>query len=169
MGDYNRWMNESLYEAASTLPPAVLAEDRGAFFCSLLGTFNHLLVADTIWLQRFAHHPGRFSALEPLLNKPTMSTLDEVLYEDFQQLRQARQGMDEMILAFVKEAKEADYEQLLAYRNTKDIAFQKPFGSLMLHFFNHQTHHRGQVTVLLNQLGVDCGVTDLLVRIGEES
>ncbi len=167
MADYNRWMNENLYEAASTLPPAALVEDRGAFFRSLLGTFNHLMVADTIWLQRFAHHPNRFASLQPLLEIPTPHTLDETLYENFQTLRQARHHMDSTILAFVNETIESDYEQILVYKNTKGNSFNKPFGHLVLHFFNHQTHHRGQMTALLSQQGIDYGTTDLLVRIAE--
>ena len=169
MADYNHWMNENLYGAASALTPADLAEDRGAFFGSLLGTFNHLMVADTIWLQRFAHHPNRFPALQSLLQIPTPHSLDEMLYEDFKALRQARRHMDTTILAFVNETIESDFEKMLVYKSTKGDSFKKPFGPLLLHFFNHQTHHRGQITVLLNQQGIDYGTTDLLVRVAEGS
>ncbi len=169
MADYNRWMNENLYGAASALTPAALAEERGAFFGSLLGTFNHLLVADTIWLQRFAHHPNRFPVLQPLLEIPTPLSLDEMLYEDFQTLRQARRHMDTTILAFVNETIESDFEKMLVYKSMKGDSFKKPFGPLLLHFFNHQTHHRGQMTVLLSQQGIDYGTTDLLVRVAEGS
>ncbi len=169
MADYNRWMNENLYGAATNLTPAALAEDRGAFFGSLLGTFNHLMVADTIWLQRFAHHSNRFPSLQPLLKIPTPHSLDEMLFEDFQTLREARHHMDATILAFVNETVESDYEKMLSYKNMNGISFSKPFGPLVQHFFNHQTHHRGQMTVLLSQQGVDYGTTDLLVRIADSS
>ena len=165
MADYNCWMNDNLYGAASTLSAADLAEDRGAFFGSILGTFNHLLVADTIWLQRFAHHPNRFPALQPLLKTPVPRALDETLHEDFKTLRKARHQMDATILTFVNETVESDYERLLAYRNTKGDSFERHFGHLVLHFFNHQTHHRGQITTLLSQQGIDYGVTDLVLRI----
>ncbi len=127
------------------------------------------MVADTIWLQRFAHHPNRFPALQPLLEIPTPHLLDETLYEDFQALRQARRHMDATILAFVNETVESDFDQILVYKNTKGITFKRLFGPLMLHFFNHQTHHRGQMTALLSQQGIDYGTTDLLVRIAEGS
>lgn len=165
MADYNHWMNENLYGAASALSAADLAEDRGAFFGSILGTFNHLMVADTIWLQRFAHHPNRFQALQPLLEAPVPRALDEILHENFKALRKARHQMDATILAFVNETVESDYERLLAYRNTKGDSFERPFGHLVLHFFNHQTHHRGQISTLLSQQGIDYGATDLVLRI----
>lgn len=169
MADYNRWMNENLYGAASALSADQLAEDRGAFFGSLLGTFNHLMVGDTVWLRRFARHPSQFPSLQYLLDIPPPRALDQILYEDFHSLRQARRSMDDAILSFVNETRESDYEQILAYQNVKGSSFRKPFGALVQHFFNHQTHHRGQVTALLSQLGIDYGTTDLLVRISEAS
>ena len=75
---YNQWMNERLYAEAATLPEHAVAQDRGAFFGSLLGTLNHLLVADTIWLQRFAKHPAQYSALAAIAAAPTPVALDAV-------------------------------------------------------------------------------------------
>ena len=66
MASYNEWMNARLYEAAGKLPAPELAADRGAFFKSVLGTLNHIVVADTAWLQRFATHPARYATLEPV-------------------------------------------------------------------------------------------------------
>jgi len=134
MGSYNQWINNNLYEVSSSLSAAELAKDRGAFFDSILGTLNHLLVADTIWLKRFSEHPSQFAALQFLKSTPNPSALSEILHADFSYLRRARQQMD---------------------------------ASIMLHFFNHQTHHRGQLTVLLSQLGLSYGSTDLLAKILE--
>jgi len=66
LAQYNRWMNERMYEAAATLDDATLATDQGAFFGSILGTLNHIAVADTIWLHRFARHAGGFASLQAL-------------------------------------------------------------------------------------------------------
>lgn len=66
MAAYNRWMNDKVYAAAAQLPHEAIAADRGAFFGSILGTLNHLLVADQVWLHRFAAHPSRFAALDPI-------------------------------------------------------------------------------------------------------
>ena len=93
--------------------------------------------------------------------------LTEILYSDIHQLRSARQEMDLAIIKFVDQAIDSDYDHQLSYKNTKGNLFKKNFGFLVQHFFNHQTHHRGQLTVLLSQMGLDFGSTDLLVKIPE--
>ena len=76
LADYNQWMNRKLYAAAGTLDAEALARDRGAFFGSILGTLNHLVVADTIWLKRFAAHPAHARALDALAEVPSPTALD---------------------------------------------------------------------------------------------
>lgn len=165
MADYNQWMNDKLYSAAATLPAEALTAERGAFFGSLQGTLNHLLVADTVWLQRFAAHPRRFATLTALADVDTPQQLDQPLYADFASMRQRRSELDSIISALLDEVNEDDLQQVLTYCNMKGVPAQRLFGSLLLHVFNHQTHHRGQATTLLSQAGVDVGVTDLLLRI----
>lgn len=162
LAQYNETMNLRLYDAASTLPAAEVGADRGAFFGSLLGTMNHLIVGDTIWLTRFALHPARFQALESLRDAPLPTSLSQSFGDSLPALRAHRLRLDGMIKAFASELRPSDLEQVLAYRTMRGLPFQKRFGSLLLHFFNHQTHHRGQCTTLLTQAGVDIGVTDLL-------
>lgn len=165
--NYNQWMNRNIYGAASSLSLLQLTEDRGAYFGSVLGTLNHILVGDIIWLKRFATHPTSFASLAYILKLNTPKALSEPIYSNFSELTKAREKMDEVIVAFSLEVTDEDYEHCLAYTNTKGIEFTDNFSSLVQHFYNHQTHHRGQVTTLLNQMGVDCGVTDMLVKIRE--
>ena len=66
MAHYNTWMNERLYAAAASLPDAELSTERGAFFGSILGTLNHLVVADRIWLGRYTFHPAGYQTLGPV-------------------------------------------------------------------------------------------------------
>lgn len=165
MAAYNRWMNAQVYAAAARLPATAIAEDRGAFFGSILGTLNHLLIADTIWLHRFATHPAGFAALEPIRTTAPPRDLRATAHADLPSLRAAREQLDGVIDAWVDELSEADLDHVLAYANTKGVASRRRFGSLVMHFFNHQTHHRGQVSTLLTQAGVDVGVTDLLMLI----
>ncbi len=162
---YNQWMNARLYAAAATLPPAVQAQPLGAFFGSILGTLNHGLVADTIWLRRFATHPTAFGALDGLRTDTRVLRLDQTLHQTLEPLRQARDAMDRTILALSGQLTGADLAESIAYRNSRGLPFERPFGALLVHFFNHQTHHRGQVTTLLYQQGVDPGETDLLALI----
>ncbi len=165
---YNQWMNNKLYQLASTLRPDELLEHRGAFFGSVAGILNHLLVADLIWLNRFSQLATQPQSLLPLKQFPLPTALDQLLYQDFTQLYQARQHIDCLILAFVAEMDETQLQQLLSYKNIKGELMQKKLASVMQHLFNHQTHHRGQLTTLFSQMGLDVGVTDLLMLIDNE-
>jgi uncharacterized damage-inducible protein DinB len=165
---YNATMNGQMYDAAATLPHEAVVADRDAFFGSLLGTLNHLVAADSIWLSRFAGHVTDFRALETLRGAAIPVDLRQSYGDSLPLLRVQRERIDEIIMALAAEVTAADLDHVLAYRNTRGTSFCKQFGSLLLHFFNHQTHHRGQGSTLLTQAGADIGVTDLLVLIGDQ-
>jgi len=169
MASYNEWMNAKLYESAGKLSPRELCADRGAFFGSIIGTLNHLVVGDTIWLQRFARHPAAHASLAPVRALVAPAALNQVLFEQFAPLRAHRRMLDSVIMRWAAELTEADLQHVLHYVNSRGIASQKRFASLVTHFFNHQTHHRGQATTLLFQAGQDVGVTDLLALIPNEA
>lgn len=165
---YNTWMNGRLYDVAATLPEAAILLDRGAFFGSILGTFEHLVVADTLWLKRFAAHPAAI-ALAPVTALADPTSLDQVQFGTLGPLRERRDLLDRAIEAFLADLAEVDLDHALAYRSIKGLPFTKDFWALLTHFFNHQTHHRGQVTTLISQAGIDPGVTDLLMLIPESA
>ncbi len=168
MAQYNQWMNRNVCRAASTLSHAELAEDRGAFFGSILGTLNHMLVGDTIWLQRCASHLDTWRSLGYVRGLETPRALDQMLYEDLDAFCEAREKLDNVIVDFVAELTDEVIESSLEYRNIAGQFKRKQLGLVLLHFFNHQTHHRGQITTLLSQAGVDVGVTDLLAKIPDK-
>ena len=168
MAEYNAWMNAKLYAVAAKLPAAELAKDRGAFFSSILGTLNHLVVADTLWLKRFAAHPSHPAALEPVRAMPHPAALNAILFTDLAALKARRDLLDAAIKAWAAALTQADLDHVLHYANTRGVKAQKRIGTLLAHFFNHQTHHRGQCTTLLFQAGEDVGVTDLLALSPDE-
>lgn len=168
MAHYNSWMNERLYGAAATLPDAELALDKGAFFGSLLGTLNHLVVADTIWLKRFAAHQPACTALDPVRALETPASLRTQWASELAALRPHRAMLDGVISAWAAQLQDADGDEVLHYTNSVGPN-SKRLGAVVLHFFNHQTHHRGQATTLLSQAGVAPGVTDLLLLIPKEA
>ncbi|OPA86254.1 damage-inducible protein DinB [Pseudomonas fluorescens] len=165
LADYNQWMNRKLYDAARTLTDAELVADRQAFFSSILGTLNHLALGDTVWLKRFARHPAGFPALEPLNAIDTPTNLKKLAFADIRELSVRRAWLDQLIIEWAGSLNESDLDHRLHYHNMGGVANSKPFFSLLVHFFNHQTHHRGQATTLLTQAGVDVGDTDLLALI----
>ena len=163
---YNGWMNEKIYGAASRLPEEQVRTDRGAFFGSLAGTLHHLVLGDTIWLQRFAAHPVRYGSLDKVRILPAPTSLSGEP-PPLPQLWERRQVLDAVIGEWIHELHDEHLDQTLRYRRINGEAGAKRFGSVILHFFNHQTHHRGQATTLLSQCGVDVGPTDLLVLIDD--
>jgi uncharacterized damage-inducible protein DinB len=169
MAAYNEWMNAKVYEAAGKLPDEALSADRKAFFGSILGTLNHLAVGDTIWLKRFAAHPAGYAALEPIREFPDPARLDQLLFSDIRSLFEYRKRLDRIIIEWTAAIAEADLDHILNYKNMQGIAVGRRFFDLLMHFFNHQTHHRGQVTTLLSQAGADIGVSDLLALIPNHS
>lgn len=169
MSQYNQSMNHQVYETASHLSEEQLAENKGAFFGSILGTLNHLMVADITWLKRFSLHPAHHLALDDIRDIAQPTSLDQILYSNFSELTTERKKLDEIIINWCNQLTESDLYYNLPYKSMKGQPAVRAFGSLILHFFNHQTHHRGQVTTLLSQEGLDVGVTDLLVIIPNES
>lgn len=168
MAAYNQWINDRLYEVSSCLDADELERDRGAFFGSIWGTLNHIAVGDTLWLKRFASHPSGRATLHAVAALPNPSSLDQILFEDFGRLHEHRRWLDGEIIRWADGLAEADVDQVLTYQNSKGKPFNKRLSHLILHFFNHQTHHRGQVSTLLSQAGEDVGVTDLLALIPDE-
>jgi uncharacterized damage-inducible protein DinB len=169
MARYNTWMNDKVYAVAARLPDEEVMRERGAFFGSIFGTLMHLVVADTIWLRRFALLPARRAvhgaALAPLLDVPTPQRLDAQPYSDLPALTARRRELDAIIEAWATTLGEDDLSSVLHYTDTRGQPFARELMPLLMHFFNHQTHHRGQATTLLSQAGQDVGVTDLLALI----
>jgi len=168
MARYNQWMNDKLYAAAATLSQDQLFADNKAFFGSLFNTLNHLVAADIIWLKRFARHPAQWPALAPVLQLDNPQGLDQRLFNQLDQLTVQRQWLDQLIIDWTAALSDDDLDVTLHYANTAGVQHRRNFYGLLTHFFNHQTHHRGQATTLLSQAGVDVGTTDLLALIANE-
>jgi uncharacterized damage-inducible protein DinB len=150
LAGYNRWANRRLYAAAGALPDAEYRSPRGAFFGSLHGTLNHLVVADRIWMRRFTGEG------------PVQTQLDEILFDDFGALSVAREVEDERIVRYVDGLSEADLAVTFTYRTIvqpKDMT--QPLAPALAHFFNHQTHHRGQAHALLSAIAGNAAAPSL--------
>jgi uncharacterized damage-inducible protein DinB len=161
---YNSWFNRRLYDACENLTDEERKRDRAAFFGSIHNTLNHIVWADKLWLQRFARSGTAFPCLAgDLLDVPADAVHASVLFEDWNALRQMRERLDAAIEAWIEEMPPDFPGQVMRYTNTKGVTREHPAWKAIAHFFNHQTHHRGQVTALLMQAGVDPGDTDLIV------
>jgi uncharacterized damage-inducible protein DinB len=132
LAHYNAWANDRLYSCAAQLTPEALAADRGAFFRSLLGVLNHLLVTDRLWMARLAGE------------SPRGTRLDEVLFENFDDLHAARRVQDRKLVDYVLGLGEKRLTEPLSYATSSGAPQTQPLHHVLAHLFNHQTHHRGQ-------------------------
>jgi uncharacterized damage-inducible protein DinB len=149
MARYNRWMNQKLYAVCAQLSPAEYKEDRGAFFGSAHGTLNHLLCADTIWMRRFQGRP-----IDGL-------SLGMEFHPELEALCAMRDIFDQEIVTWAEGLSVEWLAADFSYTRMAGGSYTVPAWQLVTHMFNHQTHHRGQLTTLLSQFGIDPGVTDL--------
>jgi uncharacterized damage-inducible protein DinB len=147
---YNEWMNSRLFALCATLPESELRVDRGAFFGSIYATLNHIVYADLAFLSRFTGTPREGPPL------------GVELFATFAALRAEREAIDRRLIDWSASLDDEWLAATLTYTSNVDGATRTlPRWLLLSHLFNHQTHHRGQVTTLLAQQGLDMGSTDL--------
>ena len=141
MATYNAWANHILFEAAEELDDTLYRQDEGAFFKSLHGTLNHILVADRIWMHRFTGEGEQPKAL------------NEILFDDLKSLHMARRDEDTRIIDFIYTVTDARLSGMFSYTTaTTGERISQPLAPALAHFFNHQTHHRGHAHMILTRL-----------------
>jgi uncharacterized damage-inducible protein DinB len=153
MAEYNAWMNAKMYSLCESLSDAVRKKDHQAFFRSIHGTLHHILVCDLTFL-------SSFSGETPFVAG------EGDLQEDFNQLRRRRGAVDLQLLQWSRRVSDGWLNTPSTYTHHEDgVARNVTQGFWVVHMFNHQTHHRGQITTLLTQLGHDIGSTDLHMSV----
>jgi uncharacterized damage-inducible protein DinB len=153
---YNAWANRRLYDACAALSPADYRAQRPSFFGSINATLNHILVGDRVWMARFEGVPSG------------IARLDEILHAELADLRAARESEDARILGFVSGIGEDALSGTLRYRNMAGESQETPLTWTLAHFFNHQTHHRGQVHDMLSGTPVAPPSLDLIYFLRQD-
>lgn len=156
MARYNRWQNGNLFGASETLSPAERTSDRGAFFGSIQGTLSHVLWGDLMWMSRFTDRP-----------KPEVGIRESAEFvENWNDLVRQRQAVDEEILTWA-DTLDPDWLKgdLEWFSGAAQRQMRHPRSKLVVHFFNHQTHHRGQVHAMLTAAGAKPDDTDLMLLL----
>jgi uncharacterized damage-inducible protein DinB len=154
MARYNGWQNKSLYRAADSLSEAQRQSEQGAFFASIHGTLSHLFWGDSMWMHRFAG-----------MEKPSGGIKESVRFvADWPALLERRNTLDQAIIEW---SGRVDVDWLKGsvtwFSGAAGRDISKPAEALVVHFFNHQTHHRGQVHAMLTRLGAKPDETDLFL------
>lgn len=153
MSRYNMWQNNQLVDVLDVVDDTVLRKNHGAFFGTIFGTLNHLLWGDLFWMSRFGQGAG-----------PTCSGKDSVtLHPTFATWRAERIQLDGQISQWAEKLNNSDLQgDLTWFSGSMGREFSKPLATCVVHFFNHQTHHRGQVHAMLTASGLSAPVSDLV-------
>jgi uncharacterized damage-inducible protein DinB len=164
MADYNRWTNRQLYAAAGDLSPVMIAAETGAQFGSIMVGLSHQVADDALWLRRFGSsgHFERLMAAGDWLPAPAPASLREPVCADLVGLTALRDRIDELITGWCADLIFKDLDRVMVYRTSNGLPQQHQLGPLLSHFFNHQTHYRGQISTLLHQAGVQAGPSELV-------
>jgi uncharacterized damage-inducible protein DinB len=158
MAGYNAEMNRRLYGAAAGLSDAERRLPRGAFWGTIHGTLTHILWGDRQWMSRFDGWP-----------KPTIPIKQSAgMIEDFAELSAEREKADRGISRWAAKVDDTWLaEDLTWFSGAANREVRAPLRLLVTHFFNHQTHHRGQVHAMLTAAGQETGDTDLFLLVSE--
>ena len=150
-GQYNNWANRRLHDACAELREAAYFAPRaGAFFTTIHGALNHIMVGDRAWMHRITG------------DGQSPATLDEELYPNLAELRIARDIEDARIRDFVEGCDDAELARVVTYKPLTASPDQRSVAEMLGHLFNHQAHHRGQVHALLSDAGADPPPLDLI-------
>ena len=152
MARYNAWQNRQLTDLLEALAATDLTRDRGAFFGSILGTINHLLWGDQIWMSRFDGGAAPTAGIpESAGMLPTLGTWDAERFRMDGRIRRWAQALNNVDLQ----------GDLTWYSGAMGREVTRPLALCVVHMFNHQTHHRGQVHAMLTAAGSSAPVSDL--------
>lgn len=157
---YNAWINQALLNTSLSLPESEINQDRGVLFSSLNGCWNHIIAGDLLWLNRLRYI---FPILDDALEQwPVPSGTHDVLFSSLKTLATERQALDKLIINWCDLLRESDSAAVLDYHDEHETKQVFPLPHILQHLFNHQTHHRGQITALLTQAGAAYDPIDFL-------
>lgn len=169
MSLYNQRINQQLINCCLQLPSSVLNKQTGSFFPTIISYWNHLLFGDLILLSRLAQN--RIGQLCPkkLANFPHPQSPNDIYHTNIKIITQLRSQVDDLIVDYCNKLSEQDINTFITYHTTEGDKITKAAADVTQHLFNHQTHHRGQLTCILSQWGIDYGCMDLPVIVPEGS
>jgi len=142
LANFNTWANTKIFSACKELDDAEYKKDRRAFFSSIHGTLNHLLVVDRAYI-------ARIEGIDHGLK-----SLDQILFESLLQLEVARIKEDKRLIDLVNRLSEESIHKEITYKGFETGNTTHTINIILITLFNHQTHHRGQIHNMLSQIGV---------------
>ncbi|TQV89451.1 DinB family protein [Aliikangiella coralliicola] len=166
---YNQRINNQLLDCCFSLPNELLVKETHSFFSNIISYWNHILFGDLIISGRLAKNQIAGLSLEDLAGFPIPKSPNDIYYHNLEAISELRKKVDRVIINYCENLVDTDCERKITYQTTEGKSFTKSVAELTQHLFNHQTHHRGQLTCILSQFGADYGCMDLPVIVPEGS
>jgi len=164
LAEYNAQTNEDMIKVLATLKPDQLLEEMGSFYHSILSILNHIVGGDVNWLRRFTNHFPQLGFLSGRIDGVAPKAPGELRYHDLQSYRAVRFDLDVVIKLAMENLAEEEFHEVLVFKNLQGAEMRKTVWLGCLHMFNHETHHRGQVSLALDQMKVDNDYSGLAWR-----
>jgi len=167
MATYNKRMNEQLLNVCKQLSHEQLHKETNSFFSTIMCYWNHIIFGDLIMLSRLVKN--KFVHIDPniLQQLPTAKTANDTFVNNLKELIKLREIVDDVYIDITHQLTNDDYDLMVNYTTSEGVALEKNVAEFLQHVFNHQTHHRGQLTCILSQMGLDYGHTDLPILVPE--
>ena len=163
--EYNRKVNEEMLLILKTVTPERLLETGNYYYSSVMGLLNHIMLGDIIWLRRFADNFAPVSYFNEKLKGYQFTALNIILFDTVEALLKHREKLDGYLTELVHALTEEDLARTVNYNDFHGVPQQKHAYAMLLHVFNHQTHHRGEITLLLDEMGVDNDYSNLVSKV----
>jgi len=149
---YNKVVNQKMNEAIKTLSKEEWDKNLGGFFKSVRGLCSHLYICDFNWLKRYSRL-REFNVFKEAFFAREPYSFKEILFADMDEYLTNRPLLDEKIIAFMNEVNDKDLDALLKYSDSGGNLYERNFGGLVMQSLNHDTHHRGMISLCLEMLG----------------
>lgn len=169
MAKYNERINQQLLRCCQLLSNKGLTKESHSFFPNIISYWNHILFGDLIMLRRLAANEVASLSLADFTELPTPKSPRDIYHNNFSDIIELRNKLDALINQYCQSLTEKDCDRFISYQTTEGESITKKVADITQHMFNHQTHHRGQLTCILSQFGVDYGCMDLPVIVAEGS
>ena len=169
MAEYNKRINKQLIDCCQSLSNDELVKETHSFFPNIIAYWNHILFGDMILLGRLAKNEISSLTSNDFIELPTPKSPRDIYHENFSDIIVLRNKVDGLISQYCQDLTDAQCQQMITYQTTENVTITKKVADVTQHIFNHQTHHRGQLTCILSQLGIDYGCMDLPIIVAEGS
>jgi uncharacterized damage-inducible protein DinB len=160
LADYNEIANRKMNALVGTLDEEQWARKFGGYFSSVRSLCNHLYISDFNWLKRFSLLRPFEYIKDDLFRKELK--FGAHAFEKKEEYLRDRNVLDAYLKRFTQEVTELDLEKRLCYKDSGGGDHNQDFGLVILHVFNHQTHHRGMVSIYLEEMEIENDYSNIM-------